>query len=203
MRARAMGGLINAPIGQAKRFAWVGLLLLLGACASGATPGAMTAPLSEQTMLSQGSRLRQALAVGGVSGGRETNPLWTSQVSDADFATALRQSLATHAMLSVNSQLFQVEARMLALDQPLIGLDMTVRSRVHYRVTQVATGAVVFEREIDVAHTQSFSSAFLAIERLRLANEGSVRENIRRFIAALIEAERSNPAVFAGAARIS
>jgi hypothetical protein len=178
-------------------------LLLLGACASGATPGAMTVPLSEQTLLAETSRLRQSMQVGAIGGGRETNPLWTSQVSDADFAAALRQSLATHAMLSINNQSFRIDARMIGLDQPLAGFDMTVVSRVAYSVTNVATGALVFQREISASHTANFSSAIVAIERLRLANEGSVRENIRQFLLALIVEDRSNPATFARAPRVS
>jgi len=36
---------------------------------------------------------------------------------------------------------------------------------------------------------------------LRLANEGSIRENISQFIAALIAAEAENPAAFGRASR--
>lgn len=181
----------------------LGLVLALGACASGATPGAMTAAVSEQTLLSPASRLRQAVQVGAVSGGRETNPLWTSQVSDADFATALRQSLSTHAMLAINAETFRVDATLSALEQPFAGLDLEVRSRVRYRVTHVASGRVAFEREIAVAYTAPFSAAFMAIERLRLANEGSIRENIRAFLTALVAEEAANPAAFAAAAPVS
>jgi hypothetical protein len=203
MLFRDMVKLIGGRIVPAKRLSALALLLALGACASGATPGAMTVPLSEQTMLAEGSRLRQSVQVGSINGGRDTNPLWTSQVSDADFATALRQSLGTHAMLSINNQLFRVDAQMVGLDQPLAGLDLEVRSRVRYRVTQVATGATVLDQEIAAAYTAPFSASFLAIERLRLANEGSIRENIRQFLVALIAAERSNPAAFGAPARIS
>ena len=188
---------------QTKTGLALALLVLLGACASGATPGAMTVPLSEQTLLAPTSRLRQSVQIGAVGGGRETNPLWTSQVSDSDFATALRQSLATHAMLSINNGTFRVDAQMLGLDQPLAGFDLAVSSRVSYRVTEVATGTLVFQREINATYTATFSSAFVAIERLRLANEGSVRENIRQFLVALIAEERANPASFGGAPRVS
>ncbi len=171
-------------------------VLLLGACASGATPGAMTVPVSEQTLLSPSSRLRQAVQLGEIGGGRETNPLWMSQVSSSDFAAALRQSLATHAMLAINNQTFRVEATLLGLDQPMMGFDAEVRSRVRYRVTNIATGAVAFDREILAAYTAAFSSAFLGVERLRLANEGSVKENIRLFLTALISEETRNPVAF-------
>lgn len=194
---------IQSSLRTAKHLLSAALLLLVAACASGATPGAMTVPLSEQTLVAPTSRLRQTVQVGTVGGGRETNPLWTSQVADADFATALRQSLSTHAMLAINNQAFRVDATITGLDQPLAGFDMEVRSRVRYRVTNVASGTVVFEREIPAAFTANFSSSFYAVERLRLANEGAIRENIRQFLIALIAEEARNPAVFAASTQIS
>jgi hypothetical protein len=172
------------------------VLLSLGACASGATPGAMTVPVSEQTLLSPSSRLRQAVQLGEVGGGRETNPLWTSQVASSDFAAALRQSLATHAMLAINNQTFRLDATLVGLEQPLAGFDLEVRSRVRYRLADAASGAVVFDREVPASYTAPFSSSFYAVERLRLANEGAVKENIRLFLAALIAEEARNPVAY-------
>jgi hypothetical protein len=198
---------MKATVGRAcrlaKRCLSLGLLLTLAACASGATPGAMTVPLSEQTMIAERSALRQAIRVDAVGGGQETNPLWTSQVSSADFATALRQSLSTHAMLSMDGGVFRLDAQLVALDQPLMGLDLEVSSRVRYRLSRADGGAPIVEREIVVRHSQPFSSAFVAVERLRLANEGAIRANIRQFLIDLVAAERADPARFAAPARIS
>jgi hypothetical protein len=184
---------VTKPGAAAKRLGAPALLLLLAACASGAIPGAMTVPVSEETLIREGSRLRQAVAVGQVEGGRETNPLWTSQVSDAGFAAALRQSLATHAMLALGGETFRLDAALLALDQPLAGLDLEVRSRVRYRLTHAATGRTALEREVEAAYTAPFSAAFYAVERLRLANEGAIRENIRRFLRDLVAEEARDP----------
>ncbi|MBY0336640.1 MAG: hypothetical protein K2X11_08505 [Acetobacteraceae bacterium] len=176
------------------------LAVALVGCAAGANPGAMVPPVSGETIVSTGSRLRQAVAVGTISGGRETNPLWTSQVSDPAFAEALRQSLATHALLSVNNQAFRLDARLLELNQPFIGLDMEVTARVAYRLTRVSDGAVVFETEIRSPFTATFGSSLYAVERLRLGNEGAIRENIRQFLAQLVGAEQRNPLAFGGPA---
>lgn len=177
------------------------LTLALGACASGATPGAMVPLPAEQTSAAQNSRLRQAIAIGNVSGGRETNPLWTSQVSQADFAAALRQSLSTHAMLTINNETFRLDATLHDLEQPFAGVDLQVTSRVSYRLVRVSDGTIAYTIEVRRAFTAPFSSSFLAVERLRLANEGAIRENIRDFLSALVAEEARNPAAFGGPGR--
>ena len=99
-------------------------------------------------------------------------------------------------MLAIRDERFRLEANMINLQQPMIGVDMTVTSKIRYRLTRVADNTVVFEREITAPFTAAFSSSFYGVERLRLANEGSIRENISQFIAALIAAEAENPAAF-------
>ncbi len=140
--------------------------------------------------------LSGGLSVGQVSGGQQTSPLWTSQVDNAAFAEALRQSLAAHGLLDVAGQRFRVDATLMSLSQPLVGLDMEVAATVFYRVTEARSGRAVFERPIAASFTATFGSAFVGVERLRLANEGAVRANISAFVAALADAVRTNPDTF-------
>lgn len=177
----------------------LGAASFLGACASGANPGAMTASVSEATLLPPRSRLRQAVEVGGVTGGRETNPMLSSQVSDGDFADALRRSLAVHAVLASGSGGYRLDAQLVELKQPFGGFNMEVKATVLYRLVALQTGRTVFERRISNAFTANFSSAHYGVLRLRLANEGAVRENIQSFIATLVDEERDNPGAFSPA----
>ncbi len=174
------------------------LLLALGlsACASGAKPGAMLAPNTPQTTTSANSNLREAVGIGQVAGGRETNPLWVSDVSSSDLAEALRLSLSVRTMLAIRDERFRLEANMIDLQQPMMGIDMTVTSKIRYRLTRVADNVIVFEPLITAPFTAAFTSSLVGVERLKLANEGSIRENISQFLAALIAAEAENPAAF-------
>lgn len=174
----------------------LGTILLLSACASGAVPGAMVPPVSQQTLIGDTSRLRQGIEVSGVTGGRETNPLWTSQVSNEAFSEALRQSLAIHALLSSNNAPYRLDAQLFDMAQPLMGFNMTVRARARYRLARVADGSVVHESEVDSSFTATAASSALGVERLRLANEGAIRENIRQFLEKLIAAEANDPDAF-------
>lgn len=171
-------------------------LLPLAACSSPADPGAMTAPVSEATLLPPGSALRRALQVGQVSGGRETHPLWKSDVSAPDFAEALRRSLNAHAMLGGAAGGYRVDADLLRVDQPLIALDAEVTAEVRYRLVRLSDNAVLFDQAIARPYTANFSSSLIGVTRLKLANEGAIRENISAFIAALVAQEKANPGSF-------
>ncbi len=181
------------------KFAQIALLIMtlgLSACASGAKPGAMLPPNSPETTIAPNSVLRETVAIGQTSGGRETNPLWMSDVSSNDLAEALRLSLTARGMFTRNNERFHLEATLISLDRPLAGFDMKVTSKIRYRVTRVADNAVVFDREIAASFTAAMSSSFYGVERLRLANEGTIRENITQFLAALIATERDSPESF-------
>jgi hypothetical protein len=172
--------------------------LLLGACASGARPGAMTVAVVPERLVGDSSPAHQALSVGTVSGGSETNPLWKSKVSDADFRQALEQSLALHALLAREARRYVVNTQLLGLDQPFAGFDLTVTASVHYTLLSTADQSVKLDQTVTTPFTANFSDAFVAVERLRIANEGAMRENIKAFITQLIavlKADAAPPAV--------
>jgi hypothetical protein len=155
------------------------------ACASPSNPAAMVAAASPDVVFSSGSALHQNVELGTVDGGRETNPLWTSQVSSEDFAEALRGSFQAHAILTTQGGDYRLDATLMELNQPFAGLDMSVHSTVRYALTEVASGDVVYEEVISERYTATMGDAFVGVERLRLANEGSIRANIERLISQL------------------
>jgi hypothetical protein len=172
------------------------LTLGLSACASGAKPGAMFPPNTSLTTIGPNSSLREAVAIGQVSGGNETNPLWLPDVSSNEFAEALRLSLAARGMFTRNNDRFRLEATLISLDRPMAGINLTVTSKIRYYLTRFAENAVVFDLEIVATSTANFGAHSMFNERLRLANEGAIRENIAQFLTALIAAERENPQAF-------
>lgn len=174
------------------------LMLGLAACSQPAQISGMIAPVSETTRIDDASPLRDAIEIVMVEGGRATNPLWISDVGNPEFRAALQQSLALHRIAAQGAGPLRLEVRLTEIDQPLAGISMTVSATVRYTL-RAADGAVVFDQPITNTYTAEFSDAFMAVERLQLANEGAMRGNIASFIAALkAEAERS-PALFAPA----
>ena len=72
---------------------------------------------------------------------------------------------------------------------------MTVTSTVIYRITNAA-GEHICDEIITTPCTAHLSDALPAVERLRLANEGSIKANIQRFIGSLIRKSVENPEKF-------
>ena len=120
-----------------------------------------------------------------VSGGEETNPLWTSEIGDQEFMQALEQSLIAAGFYSQDGR-FRLSAMILEVDQPLLGIDMTVTTRIHYSLVDLESQEVLFSDTVESSFTATMSDAFAGFERLKIANEGSAKGNIAELIRRLL-----------------
>jgi hypothetical protein len=161
------------------------LAVLLGglaACASAADPNAMALTAPAATDKPFPVPLQHAMCVRTVTGGEDTNPLWVSKVGDAGFKTALTSSL-TSANLEAAADTdchYPIDVNLLGLSQPALGFDMTVTSHVNYKVYDPAGQPFLLET-LDTPYTAKFGDALVGVQRLKLANEGSIRESITKF----------------------
>ncbi len=164
------------------------LVALLAGCATPARMEQMTAQVAPSAMASADARLKGAIAVADVTGGKDTNPMWTSQVSSETFRQSLEASLTQAGLFSkvLSAGKYTLTADLLKLDQPLVGLNMTVGSTVRYSLIDVATKKEVYGKTLTVSYTAKMSDAFVGTERLRLANEGAIRENIKALMNDLV-----------------
>lgn len=165
------------------RASLVVLGFLVSACAQSTRPESMVAPLT--TARTMASAVDNSIMVGEVAGGQETNPMWTSQISTDSFRMALQQSLVNYQLHSPTGP-YRLNAVLVNVDQPFIGFDMTVTTTVNYTLLD-PTGNEVWSKGVTAPYTATMSDAFLGVERLRLANEGSAKENIRRALEAMVE----------------
>ena len=170
---------------------WLAILSLsiLAACASAAEMKNMVVDQRSLVESTPDTPFRNAISIGRVDGGESTNPLWTSEVGNAEFRGAFRSSLERSGLLSAShpKAKFTVSAALENIDQPIFGLDLSVYSRVKYRVMEKENKKIWFDDFVAVSFTATFGDSPFAIQRLRLANEGSIRENIKRFILRLLE----------------
>lgn len=160
--------------------------LVLAGCATPARVGQMTVDVSPQYR-TQPTPLRNNLAIKEVTGGGETNPLWASKVSSSAFEDALEESLKGAGLLADRQTGdFVLTADLAKLDQPIIGIAMTVTSSVRYLVVERASGRTVLDETLTTPYTAKFTDSLLATERLKLANEGSIRANISELLSKLL-----------------
>lgn len=154
------------------------MLLGLAACASGATAQKMS--VQQEAGFKPNPAFKNAIAVNNVSGGSDTNPMWKSMVGSAEFKTALIESLRNMGYLAPEGSKakYTLDASLTSLDQPIIGFTFDVESSVSYQVS----GAQSKNYPIVALGSASVSDAFLGVERLRIANENSIKNNIKKFL---------------------
>lgn len=155
------------------------VVLQLTGCATSATPQAMT--IKPGTTATVNPKLKGALKLGDITGGKETSPLWKSEVDNAGFKKALQDSLAISGYLAADpaQAKYAVSANLTELDQPMFGFTFDVKSNVTYQLTGPGVSR---SYPVKTTGTATVSDAFVAVERLRLSNERSILENIKEFI---------------------
>jgi ABC-type uncharacterized transport system auxiliary subunit len=168
--------------------------LALAGCATPARVDRMqtSSSLAVRTSVAA-SPLKETITVKDVTGGKDTNPMWVSSVSSADFSRALESSLKDVGLLSGNNQAskYQLIAHLQKLDQPMFGASMTVTATVQYSLVERSTNKEVFARTVSLPYTAAWNDAFMGSERVKLANEGAIRVNIQQLIDALLAAKLS------------
>ena len=164
-------------------FCAVALLSTLSACATPSQPTAMTA-----SGVAVASKSSDTVSIT-VTGGRDTSSTYVSQISDADFREALKQSILKSALFSQvvdgRAGRYWLNAYIGALTQPLMGVSLTVDMEVSYTLVDSVTTKAVWQQNIATSHTATGSDSIVAATRLRLANEAAARKNIEAAIAAM------------------
>ncbi len=112
-----------------------------------------------------------------------------SQISNDSFGAAIKSSIEQSGLFAQatteSGSPYTLAAFIGKVDQPMMGFSMTVTMEVNYTLTKIDTGEAVWTKDISSTHTAKAGEAFAGVERLRLANEGAARENIRQMIEAV------------------
>jgi len=161
-----------------KKLISISAVLLMAGCAAPARFDQMSVYTSAQQT---NPALKGGVGVADVTGGKDTNPGWKSEVSSDAFRRALELSFENSGLLSriLAGSKYRLTADLIKLDQPFAGIDMTVTSTVRYSLADASSLKEVYGRTAQVSFTAKFSDSPLGAERLRIANEGAVKENIK------------------------
>lgn len=170
---------------------WIALASVAAAlvgCATPATYQAMTVQPGPDAA-APNAKLKGKVEVVAITGGKDTNPLWTSQVDNDNFKKALVDSMAIAGYQPPKDQpaTYKLSADLKELDQPLFGLTFDVMSLVIYTLESTQAGAEKKTIPVRATGTATTSDAFVGVERLRIASERSILENIKALLKQLRE----------------
>lgn len=132
------------------------------------------------------SEIQENVALAEVTGGTNTNPAWTPEIENEAFYGAVKETLKSQGLYSDQGK-YRLEAKILEVDQPLVGFDLMVTAHIRYILTNTDSGKVVLDETVVAPHTSTVSDAFVAVKRLRLANEGAAKKNIEGLLNRLSE----------------
>lgn len=82
----------------------------LNACASGARPEMMSAYPEEGFKAPAANHFKDAISISDIAGGKETNPMLVSKVSNEAFEKALQSSLLNFGLYSDSDGKYDLEA---------------------------------------------------------------------------------------------
>jgi len=167
---------------------------LLGGCAAPAKVTSMTVMPAHHEVAGNNSALKNKVIVSSVTGGEETNPMWTSEIDSAGFKKALEDSLkfAGLADMGQSAASYRLETQLLSVNQPLVGFDMTVTVVAAYKLYNAANEKLVWSKQYSSPYTATVSDAFVGFQRLQLANEGSAKANIKMLVDHLLQMEKKD-----------
>jgi len=119
-------------------------------------------------------------------GGRGTNPLWTSQISNKAFTEALSNALAQsgvfQAVIKGGDSDYILDVTILDYNQPWMGADIDISMNTKWELANAKTLVPVWSDTFKTTYRAKLTDALIAAERLQKANEGSVRTNIKEGI---------------------
>jgi hypothetical protein len=155
-------------------------LACVGACAppasysamvAGAPPGQAPAPV-----------YRDAVTVGSVTPGRDVGTPWTSAVGPDQVQQALVQTLAVAGLGQPATGRFRLDGQLLTLSRPYAGFAMTVTAAIAWRLTDITSGAVVYDRTLQGLGTATLDDAIDNNNRLRIADQRAIRANLQQLM---------------------
>lgn len=168
------------------------VVLPLAACQAPVHMFNMIVPAEAPIGSSAGKEL--SVEVGSVEGGKSSGLLNDIRISDLDLREAIINSLAVRGALARGSPDFRIDAEVIrgstGMQEILMGLNVTTTVDMRWLVTDPASGDRVFSGTLTSAGTASSSEYFNPTERIQVATERAIQENIRKLIATLYSLKR-------------
>jgi|GEM_PF-3554199 len=119
------------------------------------------------------------------------HPLYLTEVTNGELLLALEDSLINNGYLSQATEgRYLLNAKIIdQIKLPSLGINFTYESTIKYNLIDKTNGSIVYENKITTSGKSEFSDTIVGAERMRIANENSVKNNIKTFMRALAHIE--------------
>jgi hypothetical protein len=126
------------------------------------------------------------IAVGGVTGGKETNPLLFAEVGNDQLSRALTLSLQQAGYLSPDSDsaTITLTVGVVGVDKPS-GYTVTITTLIRYVLANKEGGQHLFDELVTTSCTRGLSDDLWGMARGKHTEECAVRNNIAAFLTKL------------------
>lgn len=122
-------------------------------------------------------------------GGNATGAMDSSNVSNADLKAAIESSIAKSSLFKSVVQGkdgdYELAVTVTQLTKPVFGASFTVTMDAGWSLIKTSDKSVVMRKAIASTYTATMSDSLVGATRMRLAVEGTVRENIAQGLKAI------------------
>ena len=161
------------------------VIAVLAGCAAPASRESMTVPIAAA------ARHHPYTISVETAGGAETDPMYVSNVSNADLKAAIESSIARaglfKAVIPAKGGDYLLTVTLIRISKPSFGFTFTVDMEAGWSLIKASDKTVVMRKAVTSTHTATFSDSMAGVERFRLAVEGAARENIAQGLRAIGE----------------
>lgn len=130
-----------------------------------------------------------------VEGGKKQTFMDGSQITNEGFKGALEEAIRKSEIFSKisegNNSEYLLAVQIITLDRPLVGIKHEVKLATNWKLINLKSQEKIWDEFIVSSYTATPSDSISGITRLRLANEGAARENIKEGISQLSHVDLS------------
>ena len=100
-------------------------------------------------------------------------------VTNEAIKIAIENAILQNNIFVNGGRKFRLNASVLALENPIMGISLTAELRIRWTLFDVTNNKEVFNEVISNDYTATMSDSIVAGQRLKIANENVVKDNIR------------------------
>ena len=110
-------------------------------------------------------------------------------ISNESMKIAIENAILQNSIFSNDNKEYRLNVSVLAIENPLMGVNLTAELRIRWTLFDVENGIEVFNEVVANEYTATMSDSIVAAQRLRIANENVVKENIKIALEQISEQE--------------